>query len=171
MLTGSYRAQVLLGLHGRLFIWRTGTHTVSTSSQSNAPQALITGVWNEAPLKWITFIKMVLRDRCLCWWGDQKHKCLNKQLSRFFFLFPSLRETPLWPPLRLQQPDCESHLPPTLNILIMDEIHLYVAIIVPNCFFEGSEASSIWLTYGFMLVRVTLSPAGNCGPISSLLPI
>ena len=57
-------------LQGKLFIWRTGTHTVSTTSQSSAPQALITGVWNEAPLKWMTFIKAVLRDRCLRWWGE-----------------------------------------------------------------------------------------------------
>lgn len=63
---------------------------------------------------------------------DQEHKCLNKQLSGFFFLL-------------LSKPQCDyyrdyNHLalrPPSPNILIMDEIHLYVAIIVPNCFFEG----------------------------------
>ncbi len=81
---------------------------------------------------------------------DQTHKCLNKQLGRFFFLLPSLSEAPLRPPSRLQPPGCASCSPPTPNILIMDEIHLYVAIIVPNCFFEGDwgqqHLADIWLS-------------------------
>lgn len=48
----------------------------------------------------MTFIKGVLRDRCLRWWGrtcrkvgergalDQTYKCLNKQLGRFSFFEP-----------------------------------------------------------------------------------
>lgn len=77
------------------------------------------------------------------------NKCLNKQLTRFFFLLPSLSEAPLRPPSRLQPPGCASCSPPSPNILIMDEIHLYVAIIVPNCFFEGDwgqqHLADIWL--------------------------
>lgn len=80
---------------------------------------------------------------------DQTYKCLNKQLCRFFFfLLPSLSEAPLRPPSRLQPPGCASCSPPTPNILIMDEIHLYVAIIVLNCFFEGDSGqqhlADIW---------------------------
>lgn len=95
-----------------------GTHSVSTTSQTSVPQGLITPFWNKTPLKWMTFIKAVLGDRCLCWWGehtagqaegalDQTYKCLNKQLGRFFFLLLSFGEAPLRAS-RLQPPGCAS---------------------------------------------------------------
>lgn len=70
---------------------------------------------------------------------DQTHKCLNKQHGQVFLSFALFQ----------QKTHCDRHqdynhlaLRPaspssTPKILIMDEIHLYVAIIVPNCFFEG----------------------------------
>lgn len=77
---------------------------------------------------------------------DQTYNCLNKQLGRFSF----------FEPLR-GKPHCDrhgdyNHLAVRLlhpKHLIMDEIHLYVAIIVLNCFFEGDSGqqhlADIWL--------------------------
>lgn len=131
-------------------------HTVSTTSQTCAPQALIARVWNETPLKWMTFIKAVLRDRCLCWCGEhaasggfgehltrRRSAWINSSAGFSFF-----REAPLRPLSRLQPPGCAPCSAPAPNILITGEIHLYVAIIVPNCYFEGERVqqhlADIW---------------------------
>ena len=163
----------------------TGTRAVSTTSQSSAPQALITGVWNEAPLKWMTFIKVVLRDRCFCWWGWTCTKKgggdhLTRRASAWINSsagFSFFRR--LW-----AKPHCDrrrdyNHLavrparPPTLNILIMDEIHLYVAIIVPNCFFEGDRGrqhlADIWLdAWERERLRARQETVGAIGSLSTI---
>lgn len=66
---------------------------------------------------------------------DQTHKCLNKQLSGFFLSFALFQRRPS--ATRIEITTTWLRVRPAPNILIMDEINLYVAIIVPNCFFEG----------------------------------
>lgn len=81
----------------------------------------------------MTFIKAVLGDRCLCRrWEGLLTERLNKQYS------PRCDRPPDYNHLSapvLSQYSQSVSLP--RNILIVDEINLYVAIIVLNCSFEG----------------------------------
>lgn len=108
----------------------------------------------------MTFIKVVLRDRCLRWWGEHAVRGGGGHLTRLTSAWINSSAgfsffCPLW-----AKPHCDRHRDynhlavrparaPAPNILIMDEIHLYVAIIVLNCFFEGDwgqqHLADIWL--------------------------
>lgn len=75
-------------------------------------------------------------------WGGalvQTYKCLNKQLGRFSFFEP-LKAKPHCDRRRDYNHLAVRLVPLHPQHLIMDEIHLYVAIIALNCFFEGDSA-------------------------------
>lgn len=116
--------------------WRRRCLFVDLALTLSAALALITGaVQKEAPLKPMTFIKAVLRDRCLrrLWEGLLTER-LNKQHS------PRCDRRPDYNHLAapaVSRPSPSAVSAPPQNILIVDEIHLYISIIVLNCSFEG----------------------------------